>query len=531
MIRIIFLLVMKITLSSTSVFACEEKPEPPKLSLAESKQLLANVQYLLSDKETIDYEDPRLNEILNKYEHKYKLFKIYKAFIEFDKSNKTKEDINRADEILSSIHFFGDDRSSDDTTMDKFFALMTKQHTGEELKTVICNELPGDIRQNVLIPLWLISKHPDIMNYAYGRWSIAVNAKVSVRDLPFFRIFEQHVEEATGNYWRFDVGSRSLDVLASRQSLIDKISFAPILLDGDPNSYTPPTPTELYSSFDLWSYEGIWNRLKYKQVFRDLDKAASELAEYYRNNYNLEKHAAFAKQILLKYIQYEIPGALLESNPPIESNWYPDFFGYYQTIDKLEFFRDDINSIKIFTQKLTHKEKGFVLFYSVLKNYDTNFIQWLIDSGADINVMPCGETPLMASVTNSGLTQVLVNSGADIRVGNRFGKNVLFYAVQFGNKEVVKILLENGGKAIINSKINVPEITQEKEQMKRQYNEYTFHGFGICPHTVHEFTPLIYAKRYASKDIIDLLIARGAKDGPADPEKVKKWINEGPLDW
>ncbi len=81
-----------------STNAHAESIKSQKLTIEESQQLLDDVQYLLSDKETVDYDDPRLNEILDKYD--YKLFKAYKAFIEFDKSDKTKEDIVRAKNII-----------------------------------------------------------------------------------------------------------------------------------------------------------------------------------------------------------------------------------------------------------------------------------------------------------------------------------------------------------------------------------------------------------------------------------------------
>ena len=39
-----------------------------------------------------DYNDPKLNEILNRM---IMLFKVYKAFIEFDKSDKNQDDIDK----------------------------------------------------------------------------------------------------------------------------------------------------------------------------------------------------------------------------------------------------------------------------------------------------------------------------------------------------------------------------------------------------------------------------------------------------
>ena len=105
-IRIISIMLIGSTtlLLNARISACEEPIKSKILNLAESEQLLEDVQYLLSDKETIDYNDPRLNEILNKYD--YNLFKIYKAFIEFDKSDKTQTDIDKANAVLSNIYLW-----------------------------------------------------------------------------------------------------------------------------------------------------------------------------------------------------------------------------------------------------------------------------------------------------------------------------------------------------------------------------------------------------------------------------------------
>ena len=217
--------------------------------------------------------------------------KIYKAFIEFDKSDKTQTDIDKANAVLSNIYFYGVNCYSDDI-IDQFLALMSARNIGYNLEEIINEKLPSDIRTNIAIPLWLVLKHPNVLEYAYARWSLGVNANYSIEGLSSFKVFEKHIIEATGNYWYFFKGSMSIDHMSSRYNLKAIMSFVPSLFNYHSNDYVTQTvpPTELYSSFELWSYEGIWNRLKYKKVLNCLDAAADELAEYYRNNYNLEKY-------------------------------------------------------------------------------------------------------------------------------------------------------------------------------------------------------------------------------------------------
>ncbi len=520
------LLLLIIFFANTNIsIAATINSKQEKLTLEESQQLREDVQYLLSDKKTIDYEDPRLNKILNKYADKYKLFKVYKDFIEFDKSDKTIEDIKKAKDALSGIYYHHAFCYSDNI-IEQFLSLMVMQDNYFDLDEVINKELTGDIRANVIIPLWLVLKYPNILNYCDDRWSLGINASYSVRNLLSFNILDKHITDATGNYLYTYRGSRVNDILSNIYNSKSKVSFAPQLIsstfyDEDRQQYY--LSDELYPDLHLWSFEGIWNRLKYKQILKDLDLASDELTIYYQNNYGLAKYAPQAKQVLLGYINNQILGGPMESNPSVEALWYPSFFQYHHTIKKLEYFKDDINLLKNHVKHLTIKKRGFVLFYSVLKNYDINFIRWLIREGADINVIPCGETPLMASVQNKEIMELLLNSGADIHIKNIFGKNVLFYAVQFGNLETVQMLLDNGAESIINNQI------YDSDKLEKKMEDLLI--FSHCyPTMVNQFTPLIYARRYASQEIIDLLINRGAQNGPADPKKVKEWIAEGPLD-
>ena len=267
MIRIIipFLLSINIIFSTASVFACEEKPEPPKLSLAESKQLLADVQYLLSDKETIDYVDPRLNEILNKYEHKYKLFKIYKAFIEFDKSNKTKEDINRAADFLQCHR----DNLHEETILREFFCKMTHRLLGRDLSHFLPEDPDESWDQGykyIKIPLWLVRKYPYIVNSTNGPYTLTVNAKHSIKNLKEFNDFMSKFANIHHGYLTPMHGRQKINSYLTTKHFIDVISFNPRLYVEHDLKYGECARKSfkermLYSEKD--SYLTIENRLRY----------------------------------------------------------------------------------------------------------------------------------------------------------------------------------------------------------------------------------------------------------------------------
>ena len=490
-----------------------------------ASELLEDVQFLLSAEETIDYNDPKLNEILNKYD--YDLFKTYKAFIEFDKSDKKTEDISRAinvmpNDLVCLENLKGD---SQNEIIDAYLQKLASVHIADDISEII-NDNPLDRSSNIKIPLWLVLKYPYVLYHNNGRSSLAVNAKSSLYDLKQFDKFNEELLSIVNSYWDNDQGTIRMDQYAARINYLKMISFAPKLLL-TPRDFHPTLPNvtseEPLKYIEFWSYEGIWNRLKYKKIIQYLDKAILELAEYYSNNYGLKEYASHAQLILEGYIGYLVPGISYDYDQlPFEAQWYDGFKGYYELLEMISPYKDNIAKLKSLSVKLTSKEKGYILFYSILKNLDLDFLEWLIHSGADVNVMPCGETPLMASVRIPHLMQLLINSGADITIRNRFGKNILFYAAQFGDIDSVQTLLANGGKELINSQI------YSKHEIEGSYPEFS--GIYIYPLGVCDFTPLVYAKRYASPEVVELLIRNGARDGPAERETINHWIKCGPFD-
>jgi ankyrin repeat protein len=164
---------------------------------------------------------------------------------------------------------------------------------------------------------------------------------------------------------------------------------------------------------------------------------------------------------------------------------------------------DKINDLKSFIKNLGIDRKSEFLHHAVAANLNFDFINWLIQNGANVNFKFRNETVLMASFRNPKIMKLLLKNGANIEEQNKEKETALFFAIKFNNLESVKILIDNGA--------NVNALT-------------------VFDNIYSSKTPLVYAKRYASREIIDLLIKHGAKDGPADPEKVQAWIDEGPLD-
>ena len=81
--------------------------------------------------------------------------------------------------------------------------------------------------------------------------------------------------------------------------------------------------------------------------------------------------------------------------------------------------------------------------------YDEELVRKLIDLGADVNLPAelTGFTPLMASLHNIAIADLLIEKGADIEARDDDDINALVYASTYNNEEMVKFLLEKGADA------------------------------------------------------------------------------------
>jgi predicted RNase H-related nuclease YkuK (DUF458 family) len=74
----------------------------------------------------------------------------------------------------------------------------------------------------------------------------------------------------------------------------------------------------------------------------------------------------------------------------------------------------------------------------------------MLDSGMDVNTKHPNDTcgPLIFAIIGgqTKMVQFLIERGADVNDKNREGKSALFWAKQFGNKEIEKLLIAAGAK-------------------------------------------------------------------------------------
>ena len=157
--------------------------------------------------------------------------------------------------------------------------------------------------------------------------------------------------------------------------------------------------------------------------------------------------------------------------------------GDFQTIKKLiESKSLDVN----YNLEIDEYSKSTPLIQAI-KYKQTDIINYLLENNADVNLKEelTGFTPLMASLHDITITELLIEKGADIEAKDDDGINALVYASTYNNEEMVKFLLEKGADAN-----TVCEIENEH--------------IDILP------TPLMNAAYRGNTNIINMLLENGA---------------------
>ncbi|KAI0445831.1 ankyrin repeat-containing domain protein [Xylaria telfairii] len=169
-------------------------------------------------------------------------------------------------------------------------------------------------------------------------------------------------------------------------------------------------------------------------------------------------------------------------------------------------------------------ENGETPLFSTVECRSPEATKLLVDRGADINARDenC-ETPLFFAARCGYLEniKVLLDRGADINAKDKNGKTPLFSAAKYRSLEAIKALLDRGadihardkhGRTVLFTAIettkylmkghisNVPEIIQLLLD----------NGAEVNLRFKDSETPLGYAIRLGSKDVVKLLLARGA---------------------
>ncbi|MHC4538151.1 MAG: ankyrin repeat domain-containing protein [Planctomycetota bacterium] len=134
----------------------------------------------------------------------------------------------------------------------------------------------------------------------------------------------------------------------------------------------------------------------------------------------------------------------------------------------------------------------------------------LIAKGADVNAArrkyPAGDTPLHSATraSHKAIADMLVINGADVNAKSATGETSLGIAVRNGYKDIAELLAEKGATI---SNIYEAAYVGDAAKVKVFLEE----GVDVNVMDSRNRTPLHYAAGGGHKDIVELLIAQGAK--------------------
>jgi len=234
--------------------------------------------------------------------------------------------------------------------------------------------------------------------------------------------------------------------------------------------------------FQEWSYHSLHNRQRYEDYMDELEKVRPLLVAWYEDNHAVETDIAekYADLAVSRISSYGFGGYY--------SHWEPEELvphTHEASAGNYEEFLESLNGATD-VQKLNSLRR--VLVHSTPEYVITELVTSI--SGAAMEER--SESPISNAVSHPAYVEILVKAGLDPNHQNYFGKTPLYYAIQLGNHQSAKVLLENG--ADVNHKYQL--------EVDDPWN-----CIGI---TQWERTPLMHAAQHSDIEMIDLLLEYGA---------------------
>ncbi|AJC86417.1 ankyrin repeat domain-containing protein [Campylobacter sp. RM16704] len=191
--------------------------------------------------------------------------------------------------------------------------------------------------------------------------------------------------------------------------------------------------TKLKAYFRFWAYQSIGNFKLFKEFWVEYNKAINPLTKYFQKEFNLDNASAiyYASNALNEFLIWAVG----------ETKIFKDISDFEKFVanpkNSLEQIKEYIYSKKINNLELNNGFKA-----ALLNNRESEIIIEFIKLGVKLN--EGYESALFFALNNENNVKVLLENNAVIDYKNSFGKTPLFYAVEYNNYKVAKLLLENG---------------------------------------------------------------------------------------
>lgn len=156
---------------------------------------------------------------------------------------------------------------------------------------------------------------------------------------------------------------------------------------------------------------------------------------------------------------------------------------------------------------------GTTVLMEVVKNGSLEITKLLLEHGANINaVEEHGETALMFAARYNGkeIAKLLVERGADVNAVNKQGSSTYEIFIHFYGKNsgIVEFLVQHGAKTNFHNLFIEAIKNNNTDEVLKFINNGADLNLSLIP---SEYTPLMIAAKYDSKEVAELLIEHGAE--------------------
>lgn len=250
--------------------------------------------------------------------------------------------------------------------------------------------------------------------------------------------------------------------------------------------------------FRTWAHKSIGNFALYKKFNAEYQNSLEKLVDFYIINFGYDHASAayYATRSLNEFLDYAVGS-----------------YGYDIKFSKLEdsitnpLFDENELAAFIYSSQIPNLELNNALCTAILEDRGVNFMRILISRGADIN--SGDESALFFALKNLEYVKFLLKNGADINYKNSFGKSAIFYATQFGDENLVKLLIQNGAKVNDRYIKNI-----EKSALASNNLEPFYQNLCALNHTSKSV--FMHASQHSNPKILEILIQNGADINATD---------------
>jgi ankyrin repeat protein len=175
-------------------------------------------------------------------------------------------------------------------------------------------------------------------------------------------------------------------------------------------------------------------------------------------------------------------------------------------------------------------DRGQTSLHLAVRNFYEEIVEFLISEGADVNASQTDAswTPLLdaASTGQTEVIKLLLQHGAKVDVGDKFGYTPLYYAMWSEEKDAIKALISSGADVnVLPSENDDPPLVYAVWEGNREAVKVLIDAGADVNYKDEGWTPLHWAIRSANAELAKLFIGKGVKI-PA----FHKAVLEGDLD-